>query len=84
MRFHKDGTYFCPSSGPYDCLCKRCDFRYEYTERGYKALESSQKNDPRRKKVRMTDQELEGVKQVHPIFLETSALAYGKKNRTYK
>jgi len=47
MKFHKGGLFFCWSAGSYDAICKRCDFKWETTPEGIKALAQSRRQDPR-------------------------------------
>lgn len=34
LEFRPEGKYFCGSAGPYDCLCRRCDYDWARTEVG--------------------------------------------------
>lgn len=38
MKFHSQGKYYCTSSGPYDCLCMRCDYDWSLTKEGQQAM----------------------------------------------
>jgi hypothetical protein len=47
MDFVREGIYWCWSAGAYNCLCRRCDFRWETTKYGQAALIKSRTRDPR-------------------------------------
>lgn len=47
MTFHREGVFYCWSAGSYDCICKRCGWRWENSERGAEALQRSRNKDPR-------------------------------------
>lgn len=38
MKFHTDGKYYCTSGGPYDSLCRRCDYDWSLTKVGQQAM----------------------------------------------
>jgi hypothetical protein len=49
MVFQDKGLYWCWSAGPFDCRCRRCDFKWEDTPEGQRQLEKSREKDPRAK-----------------------------------
>lgn len=49
LKFHKEGVWWCWSSGGFDDVCERkgCDFRSELTPEGFKRYQESRCRDPR-------------------------------------
>lgn len=47
MVFGSKGAFWCQSAGGYDCVCQRCNDKWETTDAGMTKLKEHRKGDPR-------------------------------------